>query len=270
MDARDERLRQLLIQVLQKNLEKLERETAQERLLKLIPDLPGIRQSSHHDYLDALNQALMQVKQNIHKKFKLNNDSEPADVLRERFVRWVNSYLKYRIIDLYRAQNQPLSLDNPLGNDSRENFIDVVTNFGFTAPTLDSIDSLIELNQKQISQRKVLALELYIERDPENKLRNCYPANCPDCNCQTLAKNLFLTDAGSEVTAKEGSKRVTIAKAEKKVTVRSLAEKLGIKEQTAYTHWKRKCRPLFREIINDLENSAFAPACSQSIDLLEC
>lgn len=254
MDAQDERLRQLLKQVLQSHVGSLERASALNDLLALIPRLPGIRRDTHPDYLEALNEALRQVEQNIHKQFKLNSDLESATILRQRFVKWVNSYLKYRILDLYRVQNRPLSLDTPIG-ESGKTFIDILTNEGFTVPTLDTIDSLIESEQKQRTRRKVEALELYIEQDPDNNLRGCHPASCPGCNCQTLVKELFLNAPGSEVTAKEGSKKVIIARAEKKVTVRDIASRFGIKEQTIHTHWKRKCQPLLREFVNKFEQS---------------
>lgn len=254
MDAQDERLRQLLKQVLQSNVGSLERASALNDLLALIPRLPGIRRNPHPDYLEALNQGLGQVEQNIHKQFKLNSDLESATILRQRFVNWVNSYLKYRILDLYRVENRPLSLDTPIG-ESGVKFIDILTNEGFIAPTLNTIDSLIESEQKQRTQRKVEALELYIEQDPDNKLRGCHPTSCPECNCQTLVTELFLNAPGSAVTVKEGSKKVIIARSEKKVTVRNIASRFGIKEQTIHTHWKRKCQPLLRELVNKFEQS---------------
>lgn len=69
----DELLRQLIIEVLQCEIQK--QPNALNRLLTLIPRLPGIRKDPNPEYLEALNQTLMEVERKLDKfpqQFRLN------------------------------------------------------------------------------------------------------------------------------------------------------------------------------------------------------
>jgi len=46
--------------------------------------------------------------------------------------------------------------------------------------TLSGLDGMIESDQKENTQRIGLKLELYIESDPEGKLKNSYPRYYPE------------------------------------------------------------------------------------------
>lgn len=236
----DERLAQLLHQLQQADAQNSSSSTL-ENLLKLIPQLPGLRRSSHSDYGEALNKTLFYVQNHVAAKFQYYGNTEPPELQRERFVRWVNGYLKYRILDLYRQSQQPLSLDvdiSPLIQDSI---------------SFNGIDSLIAEAQKKQQFKQSTILENYIERDPKGKLSCCYPANCPECNCQYLATELFLKQPGGEVAVKEGDRKKVIAKAEKKTTFRAIAQRFDLSEQTVHSHWKRKCRSLLREVLQSYQ-----------------
>ncbi|MGB8689624.1 MAG: hypothetical protein WCD53_20115 [Microcoleus sp.] len=249
MTERDEQLRRLIQGVLGSSGA---RSQDMGRLLARVPTLPGIIKNSHPDYLEALNKTLEYVRVNIKVfiiKFKVDIDREHPENLRTKFVIWFNGHLRYRILDLYRAQPLALSLDAPVFSE-KVSFLEVLPDVGFNTPLLDGIESLIEKSQTDRTQRKALILELYIEQDYLQKLSGCHPRNCLACNCQMLLKAMYLTSPGNLVSLKEGK----IA-AEKKISVRSLAKSFDIKEQTIHTHWRNRCRPLLHEILADIENN---------------
>lgn len=253
----DERLRQLIIEVLQRGSPK--QPQALNRLLSLIPRLPGIRKDRNPEYLDALNQTLMEVERKLDKfpqQFGLNLNAATAAEVRQCFVQWVNRFLKYDILDLYRRQKLPIqvSLDTPIGEQGKGTWQDNLANEGFNVPTIGGLESWIADKQNQKIQRKGLILELYIESDPQGILKGSYPTNNPQCSCQRLTQRFFLSNSGREVTVKEGNKRTTLCKTEKKENWRAFAREHQVNYQTLKSHWK-KCRRLLKEILQDIENN---------------
>jgi hypothetical protein len=91
---------------------------------------------------------------------------------------------------------------------------------------------MIENAQKETTQRIGLELELYIEQDPEGKLKNSYPRSHPQCNCQFLSMRRVLKEHHD--------------------TFKDLAEELNVKLPTLTSHWYRKCEPSLQEIARTL------------------
>jgi transcriptional antiterminator len=87
---------------------------------------------------------------------------------------------------------------------------------------------MIENAQKETTQRIGLELELYIEQDPEGKLKNSYPRSYPECNCQFLILRLVLKEPPDKF--------------------KDLAEELKVNYNTLTSHWYRKCEPSLQEI----------------------
>ncbi|NEP38677.1 MAG: hypothetical protein F6K25_07870 [Okeania sp. SIO2G4] len=88
--------------------------------------MPGIHQDKHPDYLHAVNNTLFSVKHNIDKFFQEYKKRWRIDLIqnspllvRQRYVMWINGYLKYDILDLYRKTNQDISLDTPVGEEQK-------------------------------------------------------------------------------------------------------------------------------------------------------
>ncbi|TAD77416.1 MAG: hypothetical protein EA001_10270 [Oscillatoriales cyanobacterium] len=212
------------------------------RLLTLIPKLPGLRRDRHPDYLEALNHVLKYVQTRI-DRFQCDLDADPSFV-RQRFTVWVNGQLKFRILDLYRGADRPLSLDAPVAMDSGNlPLLDYLGKLSNRAMSLDGIEALIEERQLQATRRQGLLVELYIERDPEGRLQSCTGTQAPHMNCQTLAQSILLQTRGD---------RVGPLPAEKKNTWRSLARQLQVNEQTLHSHWKRRCYPMLKAIAQDI------------------
>lgn len=212
------------------------------RLLALIPKLPGLRRDRHPDYLEALNHVLKYVQSRL-DRFQCDLDADPVWV-RQRFTAWVNGQLKFRILDLYRGDDRPLSLDAPVAMESGNlPLLDYLGKLSDRAMTLDGIEALIEERQLQTTRRRGLLVELYIERDPEGRLQGCTGTQAPHMNCQTLAQSILLQTRGD---------RVGPLPAEKKNTWRSLARQLQVNEQTLHSHWKRRCYPMLKAIAQDI------------------
>jgi hypothetical protein len=91
---------------------------------------------------------------------------------------------------------------------------------------------MIESAQKETTQRIGLQLELYIEQDPEGKLKNSYPRSYPECNCQFLSKRRVLKEPPDKF--------------------KDLAKELNVKYTTLNSHWDRKCEPSLQEIARTL------------------
>lgn len=267
----DEQLKQLLQKIRNSPTGSLQYQQTLGSLLTLTSGLPGIRQDTHPDYLEALNTTLFDVRKNLAQFLdRANIDTVSALTLRENYVRWVNGFLKYDILDLYRRHRQELSLNVTDPDRNQEEWIENVSNDGFSAPTFDSLDNLMQQEENQITQNKCLILELYIESDPEGKLSSCHPQHYPDCNAQAIVQYFYLSDRAEKITVKEdwvitksrkglsikkSTKRITLAAAEQKKTWQNFAKQQGINYQTLKSHWQRKCLPLLREIVRDIENN---------------
>ena len=225
----DELLRQLITEVCQHPLKSLKRRKAMNRLLLELQQLPGLGKSSHPDYLEALNRTWEWTSRSICQEFYLNNPS-----IQKRLVQWINSYLYWRIKDRYSPDERaPLSLDATIGGDETETtFLEQLSETGFNVPTRSGFDAYIEQIEREQQQSISLALERYIEEDPEGKLENCHPKARPDCNCQLLSQRLLLKSPPDKLAG--------------------IAKELGIKYQTLNSHWKRNCLPLLQEVAKEL------------------
>lgn len=223
MDDLDQRLNTLITEVRQQPPNSRKWRLSMHRLLLEIQRLPGLAKSSHPDYLVALNRTLKYVSLNL-AKFDLNCPS-----VSESFLKWINSYLRWRIQDLYSPdKNAPLSLDAPIASDFGEiTLLDKLPNF-----TLSGLDGLIEISQRETTQRIGLELELYIEQDPEGKLKNSYPSSSVQCNCQFLSQRRVLKEPPDKIA--------------------DIARELSIPYTTVNSHWKRKCEPILQKIAEDL------------------
>ncbi|BAZ33489.1 hypothetical protein NIES4074_60030 (plasmid) [Cylindrospermum sp. NIES-4074] len=223
MDDLEQRLTTLITQVRQHPPNSRKWRSAMNRLLLEIQQLPGLLKSSHPDYPTALNRTFEWVSNNI-SQFQPYSNS-----VAKSLVKWINSYLYWRIRDLYSPdKDAPLSLDAPIASDFGEvTLLDKQPNF-----TLSGLDGLIENSQRETTQRIGLELELYIEQDPEGKLKNSYPSSSAQCNCQFLSQRRVLKEPPDKFA--------------------DIARELSIPYTTVNSHWKRKCEPILQKIAEDL------------------
>lgn len=223
MDDLDRRLSALIAEVRQNPANSRKWRKAMSKLLGEIQKLPGLRQSSHQDYPAALNLTLAWVSREI------ANFEQRQSSVSKSMVNWINGYLGWRIKDLYSPdKDAPISLDAPIAVDAGETTrLELLPDF-----TLSGLDGAIESAQKETTQRIGLQLELYIEQDPEGKLKNSYPRSYPECNCQFLSLRRVLKEPPDKF--------------------QDLAEELNVKYTTLNSHWKRKCEPSLQEIARTL------------------
>ncbi|MEM1168519.1 MAG: hypothetical protein AAGJ08_05410 [Cyanobacteria bacterium P01_H01_bin.35] len=260
---KDAKVKQLLTEI--KNKKGDQRNQTIDSLLNITPRLPGIRQDKHPDYLHAVNNTLFSVKNNIDrflqeykKRWRIDISQNPPLLVRQRYVIWINGYLNFDILDLYRQKNQEISLNTLVGNE------------GLNVPTLDGFETYITHLQNQKTQRKGLIFELYIENDPEGKLQKIHPKGYPECNAQTIMQYFYLSNPGDKVTVKEDwtivdkpkgkyirkSKKITnLSEAEKKSNWTNFAKEHNIKYQTIKGSWNRHRESLFKEINQDIEQN---------------
>ena len=223
MDDLDRRLSALITEIRQNPANSRKWRTAMHKLLLEIQQLAGLKKSAHQNYPEALNLTLEWVGREI-AKF----EPRPPSVSKS-LVNWINGYLGWRIKDLYSPdKDAPISLDAPIAADiGKTTRLELLPDF-----TLSGLDGAIKIAQKETTQRIGLQLELYIEQDPEGKLKNSYPHSYPECNCQFLSKRRVLKDPPDKF--------------------QDLAEELNVKYTTLNSHWKRKCEPSLQEIARTL------------------
>lgn len=221
----DEWVREHLQEVRQYKINTDEYQEALERLLSIVPLLPGIHYIDHPNYSKAIDKTLKAIDQKFDFWLKKPNsyiDVVPAKKLREHFVNWVNTFLKRKVIDeCYRKLNAPppLSLDRSINEGEGK------TCFGDQRPDERSLDDSLE----EIEQA-LLVVKRYIEIDPEGELRRWY-TGCPECHCQTIAKEVYLNPKGSAA---------------------KLAAKFGISSnQNIYAVWRRHGEPILNRVFDN-------------------
>ncbi|MFB2891607.1 DUF1822 family protein [Aerosakkonemataceae cyanobacterium BLCC-F50] len=232
----DEWFRELLQEVRQYKINTEEYQEALERLLMFVPLLPGIHYIDHPYYPNAIHKTLEAVTRKFDfwlKKPDSYIDEYPADKLRQHFVNWVNRFLKRKIIDeCYRKLNvpPPLSLDCSINDEAGK------TSFLDEQPDLRSLnDPLLDDPLEEIEQA-LLVVKRYIEIDPEGELRRWY-TGCPECNCQTIANEVYLNPNGSAT---------------------KLAAKFGIlSNQNIYGVWRRHGEPILNQVFDNYERHRY-------------
>ncbi|NES04803.1 MAG: hypothetical protein F6K22_19375 [Okeania sp. SIO2F4] len=214
----EDQLRDLITQICQSQNPSPERQKVLNRLLILIQQLPGLYRSSHQNYPEAFNRTLEWASKNI-------QNFQPGSSWEKSFVIWINGYLKWRVRDLYIADNkyENESIDKPINDDEGQS-----TTLGEKLPanTLSLLEMKIAELQQAKRQRQGIAVQEYIKTDPEEKLKTSHPRKHPECNCHVLAIRLLLEE-----------KRIS-----------NISREISISNQTLYSHWKRKCLPLLQEI----------------------
>lgn len=194
------------------------------RLLIIIQKHPDLYRSSHPDYSEALNRTLEWMCKNIQ-----SFEPRPPSI-EQSLIRWINGYLKWRVRDLYTPdtyyKHNIESLDRPIRNNEGESttLMDRIED----PNTITSIDEWLEESQKRRRLSIGDAIWEYIEQDPENLLKSCYPKKQPKCHCQILARGLLLQQPPQKIS--------------------EIAREYNISNQTLYSHWKRKCLPLLQAI----------------------
>lgn len=249
MSERDEQLRVLIAAVCENRIGSLSWRKAMNQLILEIQQLPGLARSSHPDYLVALDDTLLKLGEEI-QEFEPRHPS-----LEKSLVTWINLKLrlKYEVRTLHfpnrvrtrnltkpkssqaefqaQAQKPPLSLDIPLGDDRSET---LGTQLAASTPqTLWEIEAQIRREQQQRKNQTIgVQLKLYIEQDPEGKLRRCHPQAYPECNCQILSQRLLLRYPPDKLAL--------------------IAREFNINYHTLNWHWKNKGLPLLQTIAKAL------------------
>ncbi|MGB0560834.1 MAG: hypothetical protein ACPGVO_03410 [Spirulinaceae cyanobacterium] len=214
-----------------------------DRLLRLLPQLPGLARSNHSQYPEIWNDTLLRISQEI-GQFEIPSKDE--DVV-AALVHWINLKLrlKYAVKDLQRgdrsratqrspqaefkrqAKQPPLSLDRPLSRDAETTFADQLS-----APTLATLeDQIARLQLEARNQSVAEQLQTYIESDPQMQLQSCHPRAHPQAHAQLLALRLLLQEPPDSLA--------------------QIARELAINYHTLNWHWQHKALPLLRAIARD-------------------
>jgi hypothetical protein len=165
----------------------------------------------------------------------------------------INGHLYWRVKDelrtFYHEINKEFHLDCPTGHEDDiqiQTWLDRVSadrkiiGSRYNPPTLKGIEDYIQKEQEKEQQRFVLKLELYIEEDPEERLRNCHLLNKPDCHAQVVVQRLFF-------------------KTPKPDTRTAIAKDFGVIPQTFFSFCTLRVIPLLKDIINELTTQCGYP-----------
>lgn len=212
------------------------RQRALHNLLLVVQKLPKLKKSNHPNYLDALSFTWEWFIKNIDK---FEYDPNSVELVERRLTHWVNGYLGWRIRDLYTSDDKYKydSLDEPIGDDEDNRTLGDTISDARNNRTLDEMLIFIKNEQLKETRRIGLELELYIENDPDKKLRQCHPTRIPNfdpekCNAQVLAQRMLLKDPPDKL--------------------KPISREMDIQYQTLVSFWKRKGLPLLQEIVIEL------------------
>lgn len=174
------------------------------------------------------------------QNFELDINSTEAKVVRQNFVRWFNGILRNNINAQYNAiRTKELRSDVPLHQEGGETFLDTMSD----SRQSGDLESFVERRQNEKTRRKGLLLELYIEQDPDGRLRGCYykdktDKEYPECNCQLLFRELYLR-----------------LETERKIRIPDIARRFGIPDITIRSRLLPRCRKILREIEAEIEKN---------------
>jgi len=225
----DEQLQKLIDEVCRYEENTPQRQKALNNLLIIVQQFPGIKKDGHQDYLEALNKTWEWFCRSI-DKFD-SSKVAASESLQISLTRWINGYLKWRIKDLYVSDsNYIISLDQQIRNDegSKATRLDILADSQGESISLDLLDIKIAEIQKHSRKTWGERISKFIEQDAKNELKRRCIRNNAECNCQLLAKRLLLAKPSHKIA--------------------DIARELNVSNQTIYSHWKKKCLPLLKEI----------------------
>ncbi|NES67552.1 MAG: hypothetical protein F6K24_21080 [Okeania sp. SIO2D1] len=176
--------------------------------------------SRHPKYPDLLQEIQLEFSQRICSEFEQIQEGKKSLVHGLRlWINWYGLRLRYRIKNLYGEKEPPeISLDAPISGSNNYSNI----------PTLGDIttDDIPE------------PMETLIQEDFEEKLSaaiqglGCHPKDYPQCTCGEIAKRRLLRTPPQKFT--------------------EIAKELDVPYQALMAHNNRKCKPLLKEIYNEL------------------
>jgi hypothetical protein len=210
------------------------------RFLSAIQKIPGLERNyqpelvSRQDYEEIFSQTLFEITEKI-------CPADDPDCFcpkeNEEYIKsltnWINykCRLYYKSKDLIRQnQHKPASLDRYISEGINSTLVENLTD----PLTLNGIDALIDLYQRKNQDRVGKKVREYIERDPDDTLKDCQSNKYPACNCYFLAQKRLLTDPP--------------------VPFRELAEELDMSMGTLTSYWYKSCVPKLQEIANQFGN----------------
>jgi len=224
----DEKLRKLLKDVQQKAPNSLEWRVSMRRLLIKIEKFNGLLTCSHHDYLDALNRTWEWVCRNI------RNFKPLLPLVEESLVSWVNSYLYWRIKDLYieNRRNFPSLEELMEKNEEESSLLNHLLDSKWNIESCGWLENYIEQSDIQKIRQIGLALEQAVEADIESRLKTIYLQEKPKCNCKLLSQRLLFKDPPDKLT--------------------SISRELEANPKTLLSHWNKKCKPCLQKMAIEL------------------
>ena len=203
-----------------------DRRAWKEAMHQLLCDIPPkLTRCNHPSYPDVLSETLELVCERI-QEFEFRSDATTSS-----FIAWIHNKLrhKYRILDLNREPPR-LSLDDSIPGEGRTTFIEQLADS--RPSTIWDLEAEMERLQQQESKERIgKQLWNYIERDPDQRLRNCASRKYPHCNCQEVALRRYLGTPPQSLP--------------------QIAEALRVPYQTLVSQWKKKFQPLLQTIAHE-------------------
>jgi uncharacterized membrane protein YheB (UPF0754 family) len=203
----------LIKQATSDSVEPTQQQQAAEIVSSMVDQIPEIKNYISKDlkeyYESALSYTEADVKKRLHEFLEKKNidfsqinceSEQEQNRIKKSFISWVLIILKHDCLDEYRKQkrriknNQPALINESLNKklkdnqnkDSQQEVIDIISTENIT---LGAIEQFLKNNLKDDIRPAIIN---YIEEDPENKLKSCYPRNKFDCNCQVLLKRRLI------------------------------------------------------------------------------
>lgn len=201
--------------------------------LQRLPEFGKYRYSGRLGELDALNHTwewLMYHLEEFQPRHGLS--------IKASFIAWIFGNLKWQL-SKKRADfsGNTRFVTNSLQTEQLLSQVSATGRLVGTAanPSIsDGIESYIEQLEAKAIQRLVKNLAEYIERDPEHRLKQCFPRHFPQCHCQLLSlRLLFIFNNPPD-------------------TLSNIAQEFKINYKTLHWHWTKRGLPLLQEVLFEL------------------
>lgn len=203
-----------------------------QSLLDLIDYLPKSKTKERIDmglqtyYDDALQMTVKYMTKNLEKfseRYDIDVDNATDSDVCQCFVRWYNLNIAADCIDVRRRHKtiRFVHLDEPTSEENATTKEEIIPDTR-PKPPIDYVEQ----------QERFLQLKAYLEKDPEQRLRNCCSRKYPICNCWELIKRRIFTSPPQ--------------------TFKQIKKDLNIPPDNVTRLWYNKCVPLLAEIAQQI------------------
>lgn len=224
-------LKSLVQQIKSTQPRTLDRARLLNKLIREIQTFGHFYGNSHPSYSEIWNTSL-QVFCNKIDDFEVKGESVEGSIRS-----FINAILHNKFRNLnHKDRKAPRSLDEPLfGTEGELSLLDLTPLTQGPERSLSLLDQLIAREQASADSRLAILLNEYVRTDPKSQLQQCQLRRNPEIHAQMLTLRLWLKEPPEKML--------------------HISREYGVNNPTVAEHWKRRCIPMLREIVQELKKN---------------